>query len=201
MTAAFADEFKDHIAKGDEYSRGFVTAMVEFIAFYEISGTPNLDLWCPLQMDPRTMPPCSPRSHRRRCTKSAARLMKTRGADRSLPTRLTVRRIARFCRKPVRAAPHRQVAQMRVCSRHAFQSETDSRQSSPDSVCRSNAALRRGCDWTPPFIELSSCDSRHTSSAPECQERAGVVHLAADVSTSPDLPLNRAPAFLRGRWR
>ena len=55
-------------------------------------------------------------------------------------------------------APRRRMAQMRVCSRHALQPETDSRQSSPDSVCRSNAALRCGCDWTPPFIELSGCD-------------------------------------------
>jgi hypothetical protein len=50
-TAALADEFNRNVANGGEYSRGFVTGVLEFLAFYESSGTPNLDVWRPLEME------------------------------------------------------------------------------------------------------------------------------------------------------
>lgn len=53
LTAAHADEFNEHAAKGGDYSRGFVTAMVEFLAFEYCVGGPNLDVWRPLSMEPR----------------------------------------------------------------------------------------------------------------------------------------------------
>jgi hypothetical protein len=67
--------------------------------------------------------------------------------------------------QPVCVAPYRRVVQMRVCSRHALQSQTKSFQSLPDSICCGNAALRRDCDWTPPFIELTGSGSRYASRA------------------------------------
>jgi hypothetical protein len=48
-----ADEFIAHATKGGEYSRGFVAAMVEFLAFHESTGAPNLDVWRPLEMELR----------------------------------------------------------------------------------------------------------------------------------------------------
>jgi hypothetical protein len=53
ITAALADDFADHGARGGDYSRGFVTAIVEILAFGECVGNPNLDVWRPLRMDLR----------------------------------------------------------------------------------------------------------------------------------------------------
>lgn len=53
ITAALADDFTEHVARGGDYACGFVTAVVEMLAFKETAGTPNLDVWRPLEMDLR----------------------------------------------------------------------------------------------------------------------------------------------------
>jgi hypothetical protein len=51
ITARLAEEFiVNATTHGSEYSRGFVTALVEFLAFYEAVGSPSLDVWRPLEM-------------------------------------------------------------------------------------------------------------------------------------------------------
>ena len=53
LTEALADEFIDQATMGGDYSRGFVTAMVQFAAFRHCVGGPNMDVWRPLRMDLR----------------------------------------------------------------------------------------------------------------------------------------------------
>jgi hypothetical protein len=53
ITAALAGKFSDNVAKGGDYSRGFVTAMVECLAFEHCVGAPNFDVWRPLEMELR----------------------------------------------------------------------------------------------------------------------------------------------------
>jgi hypothetical protein len=50
LTFAYADEFNDHAVKGGDYLRGLVTALVEFIAFEHCVGSPNMEVWRPLEM-------------------------------------------------------------------------------------------------------------------------------------------------------
>ena len=52
VTAAMAGKFCDMVAHGsDEFQRGFITALVEILAFTDIVGSPNFDVWRPLEMD------------------------------------------------------------------------------------------------------------------------------------------------------
>jgi hypothetical protein len=53
VTFALADKAYDNVATPGEYARGFMAALVEFLAFYEIVGSPNLDGWRPLRMQLR----------------------------------------------------------------------------------------------------------------------------------------------------
>lgn len=52
VTAAMAGQFCEVIThQSEEFRRGFITAIVEFLAFGDIVGAPNFDVWRPLQMD------------------------------------------------------------------------------------------------------------------------------------------------------
>ena len=52
VTAAMAGKFCDMVAHGsDEFQRGFMTALVEILAFSDIVGSPNFDVWRPLEME------------------------------------------------------------------------------------------------------------------------------------------------------
>jgi hypothetical protein len=53
LTIEYAGKFFANIAKGGDFARGFVTSVAEIVAFPQASGTPNLDVWRPLEMDLR----------------------------------------------------------------------------------------------------------------------------------------------------
>jgi hypothetical protein len=41
------------MAKGGDFARGFMTSVAEIVAFPQASGSPNFDVWRPLEMDLR----------------------------------------------------------------------------------------------------------------------------------------------------
>ena len=53
MTVALAGEFNDNIAIGGQYARGFIAEVAEILAFGEMVGTPNFEVWRPLRMELR----------------------------------------------------------------------------------------------------------------------------------------------------
>ena len=53
QTPSLAEAFNANIAIGGDYTRGFVTALAEYVTFHEIIGAPALDVWRPLAMNLR----------------------------------------------------------------------------------------------------------------------------------------------------
>jgi hypothetical protein len=53
IAAALADDFTERVARAGDYARGFTTATIEILAFRETAGSPNLDIWRPLEMELR----------------------------------------------------------------------------------------------------------------------------------------------------